>query len=48
MKNSINDILLVLLTFLFISSCKDEKVIDCNVFQWSYEGESGPDHWSAC
>jgi len=48
MKNIKNDFLLVLLTCLLISSCKDEKAIDCNVFQWGYEGDSGPDHWSTC
>jgi len=49
MKNIKNDFLLVLLLFILISSCKkDEEVDVCDVFQWSYEGDSGQDYWSTC
>lgn len=45
MKNLFSILFLASLLLTF-SSCKDE--IDCELFHWSYEGDSGPDRWSGC
>lgn len=38
-------------TSILISSCKkddDDPVVDCNDYQWEYEGIDGPDTWVNC
>src|SRR5688500_1276970 len=32
----------------FIAGCKDEKTIDCDVFEWGYEENNGPEEWAEC
>lgn len=29
-----------------VIACKDK--VDCELFHWSYEGDTGPEHWATC
>lgn len=45
MKNYTQYLLIIILS---ICACKEDQKVDCNVFEWGYEGESGPAFWEAC
>lgn len=35
-------------SFILAYACKKDSSVDCNVFHWGYEDESGPEHWAKC
>ena len=39
---------LFLTTCLALFSCGKDDDKHCDVFEWSYEGDEGPDDWSTC
>jgi len=39
---------LILATCFVLSLCCKNDDKHCNVFEWSYEGDEGPDDWSGC
>ena len=48
MKNNKSYILFLFVSFILTNGCKEDTSIDCNVFHWGYEEESGPEHWAGC
>ena len=48
MKHIKSYFLLVFTSLILISACKEDTSVDCSVFHWGYEEESGADHWAKC